>query len=191
MPTQDAGKGRQANGYGKETHEYDPNGKDALAHIWDTVFGDRHAGTNETQDRAHSAIVFLVTLALITSIASLGAWLWHDHASYREDHILVPAATYADDQTESVEGQLKDMGFVYSISNVLGVVIPDVPGGLNQVLQILTEEDVNVEYMYAFQGGRNISGAYMIFKVADENKASAVLTGRGIKLVDQDALEAM
>ena len=86
---------------------------------------------------------------------------------------------------------LKDMGFVYSISNVLGVVIPDVPGGLNQVLQILTEEDVNVEYMYAFQGGRNISGAYMIFKVADENKASAVLTGRGIKLVDQDALEAM
>jgi hypothetical protein len=112
MPTQDAGKGRQANGYGKETHEYDLNGKDALARIWDTVFGDRHAGTNETQDRAHSAIVFLVTLALITGIASLGAWLWHDHASYREDHILVPAATYADDQTESVEGQLKDMGFV-------------------------------------------------------------------------------
>jgi len=84
---------------------------------------------------------------------------------------------------------LRDMGFVYSISNVLCVVIPDVPGGLNQVLQILTEEDVNVEYMYAFQGGKNISGAYMIFKVADEVKASAVLTGRGIKLVDQDALE--
>ena len=33
---------------------------------------------------------------------------------------------------------LKDMGFVYSISSVLGVVIPNVPGGLNQVLQILT-----------------------------------------------------
>ena len=86
---------------------------------------------------------------------------------------------------------LKDMGFVYSISNVLGVVIPDVPGGLNQVLQILTEEGVNVEYMYAFQGGRNINGAYMIFKVADEKKASAVLTGRGIKLVDQDALKTL
>lgn len=86
---------------------------------------------------------------------------------------------------------LKEMGFVYSISNVLGVVIPDVPGGLNQVLQILTEEDVNVEYMYAFQGGKDINGAYMIFKVADPRKASAVLTGRGIKLVDQDALEAL
>ncbi|MBQ9321278.1 MAG: ACT domain-containing protein [Eubacterium sp.] len=86
---------------------------------------------------------------------------------------------------------LKDMGFVYSITNVLGVVIPDVPGGLNQVLQILTEEGVNVEYMYAFQGGKNINGAYMIFKVADEKKAAAVLTGRGIKLVDQEELETL
>ena len=86
---------------------------------------------------------------------------------------------------------LKDMGFVYSISSVLGVVIPDVPGGLNQVLQILTEEDVNVEYMYAFQGGKNINGAYMIFKVADAKKAASVLTGRGIKLIDQEDLEGM
>ena len=86
---------------------------------------------------------------------------------------------------------LKDFGFVYSISSVLGVVIPDVPGGLNQVLQILTEEDVNVEYMYAFQGGKNINGAYMIFKVADAKKAASVLTGRGIKLIDQEDLEGM
>ena len=86
---------------------------------------------------------------------------------------------------------LKDMGFVFSISNVLGVVIPDVPGGLNQVLQILTEENVNVEYMYAFQGDKNISGAYMIFKVADIKKATSVLTGRGIRLVDQDALDVL
>lgn len=87
---------------------------------------------------------------------------------------------------------LRDMGFVYSITNVLGVVIPDVPGGLNQVLQILTEENVNVEYMYAFQGGKNINGAYMIFKVADIKKAAAALTGRGIKLVEHaDTLESM
>lgn len=95
------------------------------------------------------------------------------------------------DDVYAASTALKDMGFVYSISNVLGVVIPDVPGGLNQVLQILTEEDVNVEYMYAFQGGKNINGAYMIFKVADAKKAASVLTGRGIKLIDQEDLEGM
>ena len=86
---------------------------------------------------------------------------------------------------------LKDMGFVYSITNVLGVVIPDVPGGLNQVLQILNEEDINVEYMYAFQGGKNINGAYMIFKVANDKKAAAVLTGRSINLVEQEELDTL
>lgn len=91
---------------------YDQGDKDALARVWDTVLGSRHAGTSERQDRAHSTIVFLVLLALVTSIASLSVWLWHDHASYREDHILVPAATYASDQVTSVETQLQDMGFV-------------------------------------------------------------------------------
>ena len=86
---------------------------------------------------------------------------------------------------------LKEMGFVFSINCVLGVVIPDVPGGLNQVLQILSEESINIEYMYAFQGGKNASGAYMIFKVADEKKAAAVLAGRGIRLLDQDTLDRL
>lgn len=95
------------------------------------------------------------------------------------------------DDVPKATAALKSMNFIYSISNVLGVVIPDVPGGLNQVLQILNEESLNVEYMYAFQGGKSINGAYMIFKVAEEKRASAVLRGRGILLVEQDALDAM
>ena len=91
---------------------YNPSDKDALARVWDTALGSRHAGTSERQDRTHSAIVFLILLTLVASIASLGAWLWHDHAAYREDHILVPAATYTSDQVTSVETQLQDMGFV-------------------------------------------------------------------------------
>ena len=82
---------------------------------------------------------------------------------------------------------LRDTGFVHSISPVLAVVIPNTPGGLCQVLQVLQEENVNVEYMYAFQGKKQ-DGAYMIFKVADDVKAAAVLQGRGIKLVDEETL---
>ena len=79
---------------------------------------------------------------------------------------------------------LKDMGFVYSLSNVLGVVIPDVPGGLNQVLQILTEEDVNVEYMYAFLG--NTPGkAYMVFKVHEPAAAAVALGKHGITPLEE------
>ena len=83
---------------------------------------------------------------------------------------------------------LKDAGFVHSITPVLGVVIPDEPGGLNRVLFELTDARVNVEYMYAFLGGKNVDHAYMIFRVQDEKLAAAALTAKGIRLVDQEEI---
>ena len=49
---------------------------------------------------------------------------------------------------------LKDAGYINSVIDVLAVPLPDVPGGLSQVLKILGDAQVNVEYMYAFLGGK-------------------------------------
>ena len=84
---------------------------------------------------------------------------------------------------------LKDAGYVYNITPVLGVAIPDVPGGLNRVLQVLADAKENVEYMYAFLGGKDVDHAYMIFRVADPEKAAKALSARGIKLVEQEEME--
>ena len=86
---------------------------------------------------------------------------------------------------------LKDAGYVYNITPVLGVAIPDVPGGLNKVLQVLTDADVNVEYMYAFLGGKDVSHAYMIFRVEDNEKAAAALSSRGIRIVEQEEMDQL
>ena len=86
---------------------------------------------------------------------------------------------------------LKDAGYVHSVTPVLGVAIPDVPGGLNKVLQVLADAQVNVEYMYAFLGGKDVDHAYMIFRVADQAKAAAALSARGIRLVEQDEIEQL
>ena len=86
---------------------------------------------------------------------------------------------------------LKDAGYVHSLTPVVGVVIPDVPGGLNRVLQILTDVKVNVEYMYAFLGGKKVDQAYMIFRVADEKAAEAALAARGIQVLTQEDIERL
>ena len=87
---------------------------------------------------------------------------------------------------------LKDAGYIHNITPVLGVVIPDVPGGLNKVLQVLTDAGVNVEYMYAFLGGgKKGETAYMIFRVADNEKASAALHSRGIRTVEPGEIESL
>ncbi len=85
---------------------------------------------------------------------------------------------------------LKEGGFVYSLSDVLAVAVPDVPGGLDRVLRLLAEEKVNVEYMYAFLA-RGSADAYMIFKVADEARAAAVLTAENIRLAEQEELSEL
>ena len=86
---------------------------------------------------------------------------------------------------------LRDAGYIHSVTPVLGVAIPDTPGGLNKVLQVLTDAKVNVEYMYAFLGGKDTEHAYMIFRVEDAAAASAALASRGIQTVDQDEMEKL
>ena len=86
---------------------------------------------------------------------------------------------------------LKDAGFVHSVTPVLGVSIPDEPRGLNRVVAVLTDARINVEYMYAFLGGRDVNHAYMIFRVQDLKAATAALAAKGVKCIDQEEIEKL
>ena len=70
----------------------------------------------------------------------------------------------------------------------MGVLIPDEPGGLDKVLRVLAGANINVEYMYAFLGGRNIHRACMIFRVGDARAAESALGTWGIKILSQDEI---
>lgn len=86
---------------------------------------------------------------------------------------------------------LRDAGYIHNVTPVLGVAIPDTPGGLNQVLLALNEAGINVEYMYAFLGGKKADHAYMIFRVQDDVAATAALSAKGIQVLDQDEVAGM
>lgn len=83
---------------------------------------------------------------------------------------------------------LKDAGYIHSLTPVLGVSIPDEPGGLSRVLGVLEDAQINVEYLYAFLGGKDASKAYMIFRVQDHKAAASALAAKGIQVVDQDEM---
>jgi len=91
------------------------------------------------------------------------------------------------DDIEKTAAILRDEGFVHSIIPVVAVAISNTPGGLNNALTALSEANINVEYMYAFIGGKPES-AYMIFRVANVETASAVLHTAGIQLAEQEEL---
>jgi hypothetical protein len=70
---------------------------------------------------------------------------------------------------------------------VVPVEVPDKPGGLHKLLQILSAEGINVEYMYAFvqQSGLN---AVMIFRFDRTDQAIELLQDRGIKVLTGEEL---
>ena len=81
---------------------------------------------------------------------------------------------------------LKEADFVANLTSVLAVKIPDESGGLNRILKIFAETGVNIEYMYAFLGGKDEKSAYMIFRVADTKHAETSLAGKGLRILTQE-----
>ena len=95
------------------------------------------------------------------------------------------------DDLDASSAILREEGYIYTITQVVGVAIPDEPGGLNNVLKVLSDGGVNVEYMYAFLARKSTEHAYMIFHVQDVEKAAAALAEKGIACVGQEELTAL
>ena len=85
---------------------------------------------------------------------------------------------------------LKDAGYVVRLTDVLAVCVPDRPGGLNEVLELLTANDISVEYVYSFVRSTG-SHALVIFHLSDLPKGQKVLTERGVKLLDNDEVRSL
>lgn len=90
------------------------------------------------------------------------------------------------DRPRAAKAVLEDAGFGVSITSVLAVEIPDTPGGLADVLEVLGRASVNVEYAYAFvEPGR--TAAVDIFKVDDAAAADALIVA-GINVITPERL---
>lgn len=81
---------------------------------------------------------------------------------------------------------LREGGYITTVTDVLAAAISDKPGSLASILEILSEANVVVEYTYAFLSEK--AGAYMIFRVDDNQSAAVALAGAGIKMANQDDL---
>ena len=77
---------------------------------------------------------------------------------------------------------LRENGWTFIVTSVIGVKVPDRPGGLTEVLDALNEAHVNVEYMYAFVN-RKETRADVIFRVDDEECCLSMLRSRGIEIL--------
>jgi hypothetical protein len=83
---------------------------------------------------------------------------------------------------ETASRVLKEKGLRVSRTTVVAVEVPDRPGGLHGILEVLTKNGINVEYLYAFveRSGEN---AVIIFRLDAPDKAIEVLKQNGLTVL--------
>ncbi len=88
---------------------------------------------------------------------------------------------------EKAKNILKEKGFTTGRTTVVAIEVEDKPGGLNNILEILAENTINVEYMYNFVQ-KDTSNATMIFRFDKAEKAVEALTANNIAIISADRL---
>ena len=76
---------------------------------------------------------------------------------------------------------LKEAGFTVSETGVIAMEVPDKPGGLANVLQLLTSRNVNIEYLYCFIE-KSGESAIVVLRVEDIEAAGQILKASGVRL---------
>ncbi|MBR0277253.1 MAG: acetolactate synthase [Clostridia bacterium] len=78
---------------------------------------------------------------------------------------------------------LKESGVIAKITDVIAVAIDDRPSGLSMVVNALTENEISIDYLYAFTG--KIEGkALMVVKTDNMDKTVKVLKENNIEIHD-------
>ena len=80
--------------------------------------------------------------------------------------------------------------FTVAQTEVLAIEVPDRPGGLAGIIDILAGRGLNIEYMYAFVG-RSGDHAIVIFRIEPVDDAIKALQEGGARIISGDELHAL
>ena len=92
--------------------------------------------------------------------------------------------------TDKAKKALNDAGFVVAINEVLGIAVDDTPGSLARVVDALSQDDVNIEYMYAFITASK-EYAYVVLRVDDNEKCNACLAKNNVRILNPEDIAAV
>ena len=88
---------------------------------------------------------------------------------------------------QEAKAVLEKAGFVVNVTEVVATEVDDSPGGLAKVLNAMSDDRINIEYMYAFAVRRG-NKAVLVFRFDDPNRAVSLLASKGINVLGPVAL---
>lgn len=91
------------------------------------------------------------------------------------------------DDHEKAKSVLEGKGHVVNVREVIAVCVPDRPGGMAEVMQVLDKAGANIEYSYAFAFHEG-EKAVLVFRFDDNAKAENALKAAGYTTLGEDKI---
>ena len=88
------------------------------------------------------------------------------------------------DDHEKARTVLTEKGHLVNVKDVLAVCVPDRPGGMAEIMQILEDAGANIEYSYAFAFHKG-EKAVLVFRFSDSDVAENALAAAGVSMLDE------
>ena len=92
------------------------------------------------------------------------------------------------DDSRKASSILLEHGDILSMTPVWAVEVPDRPAGLSELLAVLAEKNIAVEYMYSLFTHKN-DFAYMVMRVKDDANFLDILGQNDIKIMSMEELD--
>ena len=92
------------------------------------------------------------------------------------------------DDHEKAKAVLAERGHVANVREVIAVCVPDRPGGMAEVMQVLDQSGANIEYSYAFAFHKG-EKAVLVFRFGDNAKAESALKAAGYTTLGEEEIE--
>lgn len=91
------------------------------------------------------------------------------------------------EDVDAAAALLREKGYTYTVTEVLAVSMRDEKGGLAEILKVLADAGIALEYAYAFLL-RKEGEACLIIRVPDNESAEKALQAAGIGIATQKEL---
>ncbi|HNX28388.1 MAG TPA: acetolactate synthase [Syntrophomonadaceae bacterium] len=85
---------------------------------------------------------------------------------------------------------MKNAGFMVKKTKVLCVGVPNKPGALDNILAVIEETDISIEYLYSFN--YSVDGdALFVIRLLDSERVIELFKARNIRLYSQEEINRL
>ena len=86
---------------------------------------------------------------------------------------------------------LKNAGYIAKVNHVICATVPDRPLGLCELLAIIENAGLSVEYMYSFLRRASEANAHMILRLNDGKRAAQIFAMKDVAMLSQEEVDSL